>query len=105
MAPIQTLLINVVPPRLSVRAQALQRVGMHLFGDMISPPLIGYISDRTSSLQSGMQLVWVSGLLAFIVWTYSASVFAQSDEEQADSPAIAKSEVLEAGYGTVDGTK
>jgi len=66
-APVQMLSISVVAAEHRGRASSIQNVLIHVLGDMISPPLIGMISDSTN-LRSGMQLTWVSLLLAALSW-------------------------------------
>merc|ERR1711972_1092954 len=43
----------------------------HVLGDVISPPIIGTISDR-ADLQTGMQLTWVMILVAGFWWGLGA---------------------------------
>lgn len=40
----------------------------HILGDIISPPIIGAISDGTGSLQNGLQLTWVAIMVAGMFW-------------------------------------
>ena len=41
----------------------------HALGDVISPPIIGAISDK-SSLRNGLQVTWVMILLSGCIWFY-----------------------------------
>ena len=45
IAPISTVSMNVVPPRLRARSCGVLILVQHVLGDLISPPLIGAISD------------------------------------------------------------
>lgn len=47
--PSNTIIANVTPPPVRAGAFALSILLIHLLGDAISPPLIGYIVDRTHS--------------------------------------------------------
>lgn len=69
--PINSTIINVVEPRHRATAVALCTFVIHVVGDVPSPPLIGWISDR-SSLQQGVLLVPVAMLVSGIIWTYAA---------------------------------
>mmetsp|Transcript_70934 Transcript_70934/g.148385 ORF Transcript_70934/g.148385 Transcript_70934/m.148385 type:complete len:499 (-) Transcript_70934:602-2098(-) len=62
--------ISVTSIRVELRAQAsgLQIFLTHVLGDVISPPIIGVISDKSHSLRSAMQITWVALFLASIVW-------------------------------------
>jgi MFS family permease len=67
--PSNTALANVAPPSLRASAFALNILAIHLFGDVISPPIVGWIDDR-SSLRLGLLLlagpIGLSGL--FWLW-------------------------------------
>jgi MFS family permease len=66
-SPINVVILQGVPPELRASAMALSIFAIHLFGDMISPPLIGAISDA-SSLRSGMFVLPLALALAAIAW-------------------------------------
>jgi predicted MFS family arabinose efflux permease len=69
--PINSVILNVVQPGQRATAVALSILTIHLFGDVPSPPLIGWISDR-SSLDRGVLVVPVAVLLAGAIWTFEA---------------------------------
>lgn len=74
VAPINSMSMIVIPSHLRARASGLAIFSQHILGDVISPPLIGYISDTTGSLRTGLQITWVAVLLsgAFWMWGYYA---------------------------------
>lgn len=68
LAPVAAVSTNAVPPRLRAQAAALGNLMSHLLGDMVSPPLIGGISDATGSLRAGLQVTWAAVLVSGLVW-------------------------------------
>lgn len=68
IAPISAVSINVVPPRLRARSAGLQIFIQHALGDIISPPIIGLVSDSTGSLQSALQSTWIAMTLCGVSW-------------------------------------
>jgi MFS family permease len=69
--PISSALVNVVSPARRATAMALNTLVIHLLGDVPSPPIIGWLSDRSSLGQAFLVLpamMVVSGL----IWGYAA---------------------------------
>lgn len=66
--PINAIIANAVPSAMVARAFAVSILSIHLFGDAISPPIIGAISDATGSLPLGVALVPVTMGLGAAVW-------------------------------------
>lgn len=66
--PINTILVNSVPSALRARAFSLSILAIHLFGDAISPPIIGKIADVTGSLPTGVALVPIAMAVGTLVW-------------------------------------
>lgn len=66
--PVNTLMMNSVPPRLRGMASAFSILTIHLLGDAISPSLIGFLSDRIG-LHDAMLVVPVVFVLASILWS------------------------------------
>jgi MFS transporter, Spinster family, sphingosine-1-phosphate transporter len=66
--PINALIANSVPSSMVARAFAVSILSIHLFGDAISPPIIGAISDATGNLPLGVALVPVAMGVGSIVW-------------------------------------
>lgn len=69
--PVNAAIVAEVPPAERASAVALSILTIHLLGDVPSPWLIGFISDR-SSLGRAVMVVPVATLVAGIVWTYAA---------------------------------
>ena len=69
--PINSAIVNAVSPLERATAVGFSVFVMHLLGDIPSPPLIGWISDR-SSLAQGVLVVPVAVLVAGLIWSYAA---------------------------------
>jgi MFS transporter, Spinster family, sphingosine-1-phosphate transporter len=69
--PVNSAILNEVRPGERATAVALSILTIHLFGDVPSPPMIGWISDR-SSLDRGVLVVPVAIFLAGAIWTFEA---------------------------------
>ena len=66
-SPINVVILGCVPSEDRATAMAASIFAIHLLGDMISPPLIGSISD-SSSLRSAMLVIPVALAIATLVW-------------------------------------
>src|SRR5262249_47463359 len=66
-SPINVVILQGVPEELRASAMALSIFAIHLFGDMITPPLIGFISD-SSSLRTALLVNPVALLVGTVVW-------------------------------------
>jgi hypothetical protein len=75
--PTNTILANVTHSSLRASAFALNILIIHALGDALSPPLIGWISDR-SNLDVGFVIVSVSMLAGGAFWLMGAR-YLQSD--------------------------
>lgn len=69
--PINSAIVNVVAPTERATAVALSILGIHLLGDVPSPPLMGAISDATS-LATAFRIVPAAIALAGILWLVTA---------------------------------
>lgn len=69
-APVNALLVNSVEPGLRARAFGLSILCIHVLGDVLSPPLIGAVSDETGSLSAALVMVPVAILLGALVWIW-----------------------------------
>ncbi len=67
-SPINTVIVNAVGAHMRARAVSISILTIHLFGDAISPPIIGQISDRTGNLTHGIVLIPVMMLVAAAIW-------------------------------------
>lgn len=62
----------------------------HVLGDVISPPIIGEISDRTGSLRAGMQVTWMMMFVAGAWWFFGYTCLSPlrvADERGSDAEA------------------
>jgi len=69
--PINAAIVNLVKSSERATAIALSVFVIHILGDVISPTLIGAISDR-STLQQAVKLVPLAVLIGGIVWLFAA---------------------------------
>merc|ERR1719188_2223454 len=69
-----TVLVSAIPVRLRSRAAGLQMFFTHVLGDVISPPIIGAISDQAHSLRHGLQICWMMVLVAGAFWMAGKAV-------------------------------
>jgi len=69
--PVNAAIVAEVPPAERASAVALSILAIHLLGDVPSPWLIGFLSDR-SSLGRAVMVVPVATLVAGIIWTWAA---------------------------------
>jgi len=65
--PFNVAVLRSVPPAQRASAMALSIFGSHLFGDLWSPPLIGFVKDR-ASIGYAILLAPIAFALAAIVW-------------------------------------
>ena len=66
-SPINAQIVNCVPPNMRATAGAVAIFSIHLLGDAISPPLVGFLSTR-SSLPVAMQLFYFGLLASALIW-------------------------------------
>jgi len=69
--PVNAATLNAVPANLRASAMAGQLFIIHIFGDMPSPKLIGWISDR-SNLRWGLGSTLISMLIAAVIFWVGA---------------------------------
>jgi len=106
MAPINTISVTVIPVALRARSAGLQIFISHILGDVISPPIVGRISDTTNSLRSGMQTLWVAVLLSGVFWYLgyaclpAMASFNSSDDQ--GSSEVSMSSLLQPDDNNVD---
>lgn len=65
--PVNIALLRSVPAALGASAMALAIFSIHLFGDLWSPPLIGWVADR-APIMWAMMGVPVANVVAAVVW-------------------------------------
>jgi len=69
--PVNAASVNLVSPTMRASAIALQVFAIHLLGDVVSPPLIGALSD-VASLAEAVKIVPLAVLVAGVVWCFAA---------------------------------
>ena len=84
--PINAVIVDVVPPERRATAVALSILAIHLLGDAISPPIIGFASDRLG-LETAVMIVPVAVAVAAAIWTAAALTGPRS--RTPDAPADA----------------
>jgi MFS family permease len=80
--PTNTILANVTHPSVRASAFALNILIIHALGDAISPPIIGYIADK-SSLHAGFVVVSAAMLIGGVFWLMGMK-FLQRDMARAE---------------------
>ncbi len=68
--PINAIIVNAVPFELRARAVGLSILMIHMFGDAISPVIVGRISETTGNLGAGMVMIPVMMLVGALIWVY-----------------------------------
>lgn len=66
--PVNTLIIETVPANLRASAMALSIFMIHLFGDVPSPLMVGWLSDLMHSLQKAVLILPVALLAGAVLW-------------------------------------
>lgn len=82
--PTNTILANVTHPSIRAAAFALNIFVIHAFGDVISPVIIGILSDRFS-MTFAFMVVGAMFVLAGVFWLIGMK-FLQRDTERASQP-------------------
>jgi len=84
--PINAAVANLVTATERASAIALSVFAIHLLGDVLSPPLIGALSDRTS-LQSAVKIVPLAVVIGGVIWGWAACTKPRIELEQIAAPA------------------
>jgi MFS family permease len=74
--PTNTVLANVSPPSIRAAGFALNILVIHAFGDVLSPVVIGVVSDR-SSMHQAFVLVGAMFVLGGALWLWGARYLAR----------------------------
>ncbi len=77
--PVNTLLVNSTPPSVRARAFALSIFLIHAFGDVVSPPLVGAVSDATKSLPWAMAMVLAALVVGALCWGFGAATLQRQE--------------------------
>lgn len=74
VSPINIAMIEAIPLRFRNSAMAMAILACHLLGDAFSAPIMGYVSDQTGSLRSGVLISTPVIALAGILWFVGAGI-------------------------------
>ena len=77
--PVNTLLVNATGPGLRARAFALSIFAIHALGDVVSPPIIGAVSEASGSLRFAVALVLVALVVGALIWGVGAARLARGE--------------------------
>ena len=69
--PVNVVTVNVVPVGIRAMAMAVSIFTIHLLGDAISPPIIGWLADR-NGLATAVLIVPVAVAISGLLWTLTA---------------------------------
>jgi MFS transporter, Spinster family, sphingosine-1-phosphate transporter len=69
--PINVVIIGDVPPAARAAAMAASTFAIHFLGDVLSPPIIGGLSDATT-LAHAVLIIPVAVLVSGVIWTWGA---------------------------------
>ena len=78
--PANAVLVNVVLPEVRATAIALSIAIYHLLGDVPSPVLIGWVSDRTGSLETALLLTSAAMALSGLLYLAGARTLGEDSE-------------------------
>lgn len=70
--PLNAAIVNSVSAQIRSTALAINVVVIHLLGDVPSPSIIGWISDKTSSLQTGFWVTFIAAALSGVILLYGS---------------------------------
>jgi MFS family permease len=77
--PTNTALANVTHPAMRATAFAINIFVIHLFGDALSPPMIGWIADR-SSMKTAFTVTSFMILIGGVLWLWAARYLGEDTE-------------------------
>jgi MFS family permease len=86
--PINAAIINLVLADQRATAIALGTFAIHALGDVLSPPLIGWLSDL-ASLERAVEIVPLAVFIGGLVWLWAARVQGRQAPLNRTSPGIA----------------
>lgn len=66
--PVNALIVNAVDSAMVARAFSVSILAIHLFGDAISPPIVGAISDATGNLPLAISIIPVALAVGAGIW-------------------------------------
>jgi hypothetical protein len=72
--PVNTLILETVPPAMRARAMAASIFAIHLLGDLWSPWIVGKVADEYGGLGRGVLLLPVALFVGGALWAWLARV-------------------------------
>jgi MFS family permease len=85
--PLNAAIVNSVSARIRSTALAVNVVVIHLLGDVPSPSIIGWISDKTSSLQTGFWVTFIAAALSGVILVYGSRYAPRLNSEKSGAGA------------------
>jgi predicted MFS family arabinose efflux permease len=70
--PINTLILDSVPPQLRSSAMAMSIFMIHMFGDLWSPEIVGHLSDHWGDLRAAISILPAALFVGGLVWLWLA---------------------------------
>ncbi|HEV2992674.1 MAG TPA: MFS transporter [Candidatus Angelobacter sp.] len=70
--PLNAAIVNSVSAQIRSTALAINVVVIHLLGDVPSPSIIGWVSDKAASLQKGFWVTFLAAALSGIILVYGS---------------------------------
>jgi len=77
--PINTLILETVPVADRARAMAASIFAIHLFGDLSSPTIVGWLSDHFGSLKPAVMVLPVALIGSAFFWLWLARITRDSE--------------------------
>jgi hypothetical protein len=68
VGPVNTLILETVPVACRASAMALSIFAIHMFGDLWSPQIVGYLSDRFQSLHLAVLILPLALVVSALIW-------------------------------------
>jgi len=88
--PLNAAIVNSVSAQIRSTALAINVVVIHLLGDVPSPSIIGWISDKTASLQTGFWVTFIAAALSGVILIYGSRYAPLLKAEKVGSVSSAK---------------
>jgi MFS family permease len=70
--PVNVVIVNVVPVSMRAMAMAMSIFAIHLLGDAISPPIVGWLAD-VSGLARALLIMPIAIAISGLLWTGTAA--------------------------------
>ncbi len=87
--PLNAAIVNSVGAQIRSTALAINVVVIHLLGDVPSPSIIGWISDKTKSLQTGFWVTFIAAAISGVILIYGSRYAPELKSEKTSSVSSA----------------